>query len=536
MSRSILLMFAIMAILFTSCFKELAEKANDIDNIKWNPSLALPLTNGSFTIAEFADELSGENFGTTTTDEGLVVFKYSQDKAYSKTAEELVNLDDQNYTTTLKPEALILPDLPINGSITQTELHTFSMSTPEGDKLYSAIMKGGTVDISLTGNFPASGELVFTFSDVIINGLPLETTFQWGYDGTNNQQFTRSLSLEGAEIDYSANGTTFNYFEFTTTLTLNYEGQSIVISDGLDLILDVKSMQFSQATATISQRTITSVTNEFTFNFIDELKGGVYYFDEPSISFNFTNSFGVPLDVSFNETTAHSETRGDLLLTGDIVSTPSSIGYPSINEIGSSVQTVLSINHLNSNLPDIIAWQPNTITYAFEGVVNPNAIDDIHFVLDTSRISADILLELPMIGRFRNLTFAERYDFDGSIFGEVESALFRLTTQNGFPINADVQLYFLSDTGALIDSLIYDDRKILEAGLTDVNGKVTEPTLKEIDIIIQNDRLIPLSTATGMLLRATLNTPENDTRSVRIYENDRLILKFFAQTEFEIIL
>lgn len=536
MHRSITSLFAIMAISLTSCFKDLTEKANNIDNIKWNPTLALPLTYGSFTIAEFADELSGENFSATTRDDGLVVFKYSQDKTFSKTAEELVNIEDKNYTITLKPEALILPDLPITGSITQTELHTFSVSTQEGDKLYSAIMKGGTVDISLTGNFPASGELLFTFNSVTINGLPLETIFQWSYDGTNNQQFTRSLSLEGAEVDYSSNGATFNYFEFTTTLTLNYEGQSLVISDGLDLILDVKSMQFSQATATISQRTITSVTNEFTFNFTDELKSGFYYFDEPSISFNFTNSFGVPLDVSFNETTAHSDTRGDLLLTGDIVSASSSIGYPSINEIGSSVQTVLSINHLNSNLPDILAWQPNTISYTFEGVVNPNANDDIHFVLDTSRISADIQFELPMIGRFRNLTFTERYDFDGSIFEEVESALFRLTTQNGLPINADIQLYFLSDTGTMIDSLIYDDRKILEAGLTDVNGKVTEPTIKEIDIIIQNDRLIPISTATGMLLRATLNTPENETRSVRIYEKDRLILKLFAQTEFEIIL
>ncbi|MCK5702684.1 MAG: hypothetical protein KAI29_16080, partial [Cyclobacteriaceae bacterium] len=503
---------------------------------KWNPSLALPLTHGSFTIAEFADELSGENFSTTATDEGLVVFKYSHDKAYSKTAEELVNIDDQNYTSTLKPEALILPDLPITGSITQTELHDFNVSTPEGDKLYSAIMKGGTVDISLTGNFPASGELLFTFNAVTINGLPLETTFQWSYDGTNSQQFTRSLSLEGAEVDFSNNGSTFNYFDFTTTLTLNYEGQSVTISDGLDLILDVKSMQFSQAIATVSKRTITSVTNEFTLNFIDELKLGYYYFDEPSISFNFTNSFGIPLDVYFKETTAHSDTRGDLLLTGDVIGASYSIGYPSINEIGSSVQTVLSINHLNSNLPDILAWQPNTITYFFEGVLNPNANDEIHFALDTSRISADIQLELPMIGRFRNLTFAERYDFDGSIFGDVESALFRLTTQNGFPINADVQLYFLSDTGVVIDSLMYDDRKILEAGLTDVNGKVTEPTLKEIDIIIQNERLIPISTATGLLMRATLNTPENDTRSVRIYENDRLNLKLLAQTEFEIIL
>lgn len=536
MHRSIILLFAIMAISLSSCFKELADKVNDVEEIKWSPSLALPLTHGSFTIAEFADELSGENFGTTTRDDGLVVFVYSQDKVFSTTAEELVDIDDENYTSTLKPAAVSIPDLPISGTITQVELHEFSVSTLQGDKLYSANLKGGILDISLSGDFPASGELLITFDAITKDGLPLETSFQWTYDGTSSQQFERSINLEGWEIDYSDNGSAFNYFSFTTTLTLNYEGQPISTVNGLDLILDVMSMEFSMATATVGKRTIASETDEFTLNFIDELKGGIYYFDEPSISFNFTNSFGIPLHIAVNSLVAQSEKQGDLALTGDIVDVPSPIGYPSIDEIGESKQTSLFINHENSNLPDILAWQPNTISYNFEGTVNGNGTDDIHFVLDTSRISADVDLELPMIGRFRNLTFTEQYDFDGSIAEEVESALFRLTTSNGFPINADVQLYFLSDTGALIDSLIYDDRRLLEAGLTDVNGKVTEATTKEIDVIVQNERLTSLSNASSLLLRATLNTPENDTKSVRIYETDRLILKLFAQTEFEIIL
>ena len=79
-----------------------------------------------------------------------------------------------------------------------------------------------------------------------------------------------------------------------------------------------------------------------------------------------------------------------------------------------------------------------------------------------------------MIGRFRNLRFSETYDFDGSDLEEAEYALFKLSSSNGFPISASMQLYFVDDSFNLIDSLIYEDREVLEAGIIDTSGKVIE--------------------------------------------------------------
>lgn len=536
MSRSYYILFLSLAFLLTSCFKELADDINNIDNLTWNPTLALPLAHGSFSIAEFAAELSGDNFYTSSMDDGLVVFHYSQDQVLSETAEELVDIQDENYNTIIKPPSASLPDLPINGTITEQELHEFSVNSTENDKLYSASLKGGSLVIDLNGNFPASGELVLTFHGLTRNGTTLETSFQWDYDGSNTQQFQRTIELSGLDIDFTDGGSTYNYFHFTSTLTLNYEGQSITTSEGINLNMDIVSMEFSQVLATVSQRVVASETNEITFNFLDELSGGVYYFDEPAINFNFSNGFGIPLEATIIEATAHSQSRGDLNLTGDIVGAPNTVGYPSMNEIGTVIETTISINHQNSTLPAIIAWQPNTISYSFEGIINPNANDDLHFALDTSRISADINLELPMIGRFRNLTLTENYDFNGRDLAEVEYALFKLQSSNGFPINAKIQLFFATANGAFIDSLIYDDTQILQAGLTNTIGKVTEPTVKDINILIPKDRLGPISQAESLLLRATLDTPENETRSVRIYDEDRLSIKLYVQTEFEIIL
>ena len=204
--------------------------------------------------------------------------------------------------------------------------------------------------------------------------------------------------------------------------------------------------------------------------------------------------------------------------------------------MGTIVETDISIDHQNSNLPVLIAWQADEIAYTFEGIVNANDNNDVHFVLDTSRIVADIDLELPMIGRFRNLRFSETYDFSGSDLEEAEYALFKLSSSNGFPISAKLQLYFLDNSTNLIDSLIYEDQQVLEAGEVDTNGKVIQATEKDIDVMVPRDRLVDIAAASRLVFRAILDTPENDVRSVRIYEDDRLDVKIYIQTEFEIIL
>ena len=523
--------------MMTSCFKELANDLENIEELRWNPTLALPLANGSFTIAEFAEDLSGENFSTTSRPDGLVVFNYSQDQVFSEYAEDLVEINDENYVSSINVPAGSLPDLAANGTVTTETTHEFGVNTSFNDKLYSASLKGGTLEIDLTGNFPASGELTFTFNGLTDEqGNTLTTSFQWAYDGSNSQSFQRTIDLTGLEIDLTDNGTTYNYFYFTSSLTLNYEGQTVTTAEDIDMTLDLLGMEFSQALATIGSRTIVTESNLITLNFADELKGGLYYFDEPAFKFNFQNSFGIPVDAVLVEAIAHSNTKGTLAMIGDAVNNPFSIQYPSVNEMGAVVETEISIDHQNSNIPVMIAWQPDEIAYTFEGIVNANDNDDVHFVLDTSRIVADIDLELPMIGRFRNLRFRENYDFDGSDLDEAEYALFKLSSSNGFPISASIQLYFLDNTATLIDSLIYEDQQVLEAGLIDNTGKVIQATEKEIDVMVPKSRLAGISSATSLVFRAILDTPENDVRSVRIYEDDRLEMKLYVQTEFEIVL
>ena len=139
MIRSIFGFLVIAALLLTSCIQEISEKIDDIESINWNPTLAVPLTTGDFTIDNFASSFSGENFTIDAADDGLVIFKYSQEEIFSKTAEEMVKIDDVNYTTTLNLDPGIITDFPVSGSASKSETHRLDVLTPEGDLLHSAV-------------------------------------------------------------------------------------------------------------------------------------------------------------------------------------------------------------------------------------------------------------------------------------------------------------------------------------------------------------------------------------------------------------
>jgi len=525
-----------MTFALTSCFNDMIEKIDSIEDVTWNPTLALPITHEELSIAEFSEDISGDNFSYRTTEDGLVVLTYSQDQVFSRTAEELIDINDENFSTAITLESGLATDLPVTGTVTQTETRSFTVSTPAGDKLFTASMKGGQMDISISGNFPASGEMVLTFNTIILDDSPLAVPFQWTYDGTNTQLFNRTVDLNGAEIDFTDNNSTYNHFGFSIDLTINYEGQPVASTMAMDLDVDLLSLEFSQATVNVAQRTLETRMDEIIFYAVNDLRAGYYYLDEPAVSFRFSNSFGVPIDVLVNNMTAHSNDNGDLPLTGDLLGAPVTLGYPDISEMGSSVETKVSVDHANSNLPDVVAWQPNSLSYEYQSTLNGAGSDDVHFVLDTSRISVDVAMELPMYGRFRNLTISENYEFDGSVFDEVDAALFRLRTVNGFPINAFVQCYFLDAGGNRIDSLLVDDQQLLLAGITDNEGKVTTPSEKAVEVFVEAGRLTAIAQAERIVLRAVLNTPDNDTRSVKIFEEDQLVLSLMVQTEFEISL
>ncbi|RUM40656.1 MAG: hypothetical protein DSY70_03070, partial [Desulfobulbus sp.] len=76
--------------------------------------------------------------------------------------------------------------------------------------------------------------------------------------------------------------------------------------------------------------------------------------------------------------------------------------YPDFTEIGHADTTHFIFNSNNSNVKDIIQLNPHK--FVFKGVVltNPQGTPIDNFVLDSSHITVDLKIELPLYGRALN--------------------------------------------------------------------------------------------------------------------------------------
>lgn len=528
------LLFLFIGFITTACFNNIQSDLDRIGQIVWNPTVGIPISNGTFTFIDFQEELTSGKVSIEADGDGLLTMVYKNDSLFSQNAEDMVDIVADPFNTSVFIDLPILTDLPINGSLSYSEAFNFNVDTPNNDILDSVLLKGGTLELDLSLNFPASGSITITFESMLKAGTVLTSTFDWVYDAaTPVQNFSDAINLQDVFMDFTSGGTTSNNFDFNVDITLIYEGQPVSVTNKVDIDINIIDPTFKTIYGTLLPRQITSQIGEFNMNFPNQVDFGEYFFDDPKMTIHVDNSFGAPLDFFINSIIGQTSS-GTISLQGSIINTPIPIGYPSITEIGQVIGTDISIDNSNSNLPELLASQPTKLENNFEGILNSSANMDKHFIMDTSRLSMSANFEIPLIGRLQNLTMIEIYNFDGSILEKADNALLRITSINGFPLDADVQIYFFDENQQFLDSLIYQDRRLVKSGIVDNTGKVVEDTESTVDVVLDQNRLNLIYRSFTMKMQVTLNTPDNMNQSVRIYEDDKITLKLFLQTDFKL--
>ncbi len=522
------LTFLLVSILLSSCVKELVDKADKIEDITYNPTVAFPLATGDFSIGELAEELSDKNFTISEGNDGTTVFVYDQPSIFSKRAGELFAIPNQHFSTDVSAGYDIPGGAP-SETIETTSDESFDFNSPEGDKIHQITLKGGSLNVVMTGNIPATGSIHVEFSSIKIDELPLSIDYSW--NTSNYQTHSDQIDLTNAVIDLTRNNTSFNQFDLISVLTINYNGSAVSASDGFNLDINLVNLKFELLTATFGKRDITSEESSFDLNFTDEIMDGDFFLQEPSLLFTVHNSIGAPVRINLGNIKGSFDNSDPIYLNGSFVETPIDINYPS--GLGSTEETTVIADETNSNLNELISAQPHQIDYAFWGTVNPLESDEIHFVHDTSSIISDVLLEVPMYGYIKDLIIHEPYEMDGSFFEDVDNAMIRLSIDNGLPMEAFVQGYFLNTYGEKLDSIILDQKLIIPAAITDENGNVIENSNSVTDINIDSSRAERLIDTKTLEIKLIMNTPETPEKLVRFSESNKIKINILGQTKFD---
>ena len=161
-------------------------------------------------------------------------------------------------------------------------------------------------------------------------------------------------------------------------------------------------------------------------------------------------------------------------------------------------------------------------------------IKSINFLLDTSKIKIDLDMTVPFYGRIVNLVLQDTVDFTMVDFDQAEYAIFHLVTENSFPADIGLQIYFADDSYNILDSLVKPNADLFESAQVDQNGDVVQNTKAYLKIEVDKNSLYQLTNANKLIIRATLITADDGTTPVKIYTDYDFFVNLGVQMNVKI--
>lgn len=261
--------------------------------------------------------------------------------------------------------------------------------------------------------------------------------------------------------------------------------------------------------------------------FFEEWTRGDVFFEEPTVQIITEMAFGLP-PVSSTELFRVITTEGDTLdLTGDAISDGVAFDFPTIAEAGQVKFDTFTFNNQNSNIAEILGANPVVLEYKVDVLTDSTlAPNERGFIRDDSYFKIFVEVDLPLYGTASGFAVTDTFDLNFDATADLESAEFRLTSDNGLPVNINAQGYFLAADGTVLDSLFADGPSdAFAAAPVGADGVPTQSEVRTQDIAFPAARFERIREATNLALVSNFSTTDNGGVPVRIFAQQRAELR-----------
>lgn len=247
---------------------------------------------------------------------------------------------------------------------------------------------------------------------------------------------------------------------------------------------------------------------------------------DPRVSFLIENSYGIPLEITAEKLGVVREDGSFLSVASDELADGLILNYPSLAEVGEKRSTEVALNKNNSSLPEAIYPLPEALVYQLSGEAHPNRDStEIGFITDSSAFSVGVALEIPLEFRLAPYIYSDTFALDVNVTDVLESGGAVLLTENGFPFEFGIQVYFLDEGDVALDSLFTGISSLLTAAPVDELGRVISTATERQDVSLDAETLTALLDAKKIAIKASISTSEEGSVPVRIYRDYGLGLK-----------
>ncbi len=525
----IVLIGAISILTLNSCYKDRL-KLDRLTGGVWNPEVAAPLFYGALDMS-FVVEKS-EDIWKEDPD-GLLSLVYFGEQI-TQVGDKIISIPNQLHDTTL---AYILPPtLPVGDSVEENFTLTPEFTTPINQRLDSMLIKSGKMKFDITTDLNHDSYVEIVIPQFTKYGATFKEIIEIPYSGGSSTTVTREVILDDYWLRINNSGSNNEVTEFVKVLIR--KGNNPDNSPySITLSQSIKDIEYYQIFGYFHQYNVDVDLTKIDISLFDNRAIFDATIEEAYLDLKFMNSYGMPIDITFDELYVEKKDGTKMNITSSLLPTIS-INYPNFNNIGSSDTTSLIFTKDNSNVVDIVNFRPKKLMYSGTSITNPTGNMVPNFVIDTSKISLQANLEIPLYGRgivyslqdTMKLNIEDKYNWE-----ELSSIDINLNTVNQFPQTATLQIYLTDTNKVIIDSLFDKIQPLVEAAVPGPppEYRVTTPVFYSVTAHLTNTKITSLHDAAYMIVSATGSTFDNGNKIIKIYSDYSLDFQISAKAEYK---
>jgi len=547
MKFQIVCRYIFLACLFviSGCLKD---DFNKLSDSTWNPDFSFPIVNSDLDVNDILiQDNSPTQIGINSDD--IVEIIYSSNN-YSKHAEELLNLPNQNYSFPFSLSTINTNTFNANSAIgtsiseTVSTQCTYNLDNQLGalSRLDTTWLKAGKLRIDFNSQVPQNSVITVSIPSLIVNNQPFTEIVLLNNNGSGNTSSFLERNLNNAVlINDASESFAVNY----SVQVIRNNGASIPATGQFTSTIQLQNLEFSRISGYFNNFSMPVPNDDTLFlrifkNIIDATE---LSFQNPRGILTFKNSTGLPAQA--NLSSFNGFRIGASIPLVNISSIPNPVNISPMGSFnGPPAQTSFELNGSNgSNIVNTLnAFPKYMLTNASISLNQGTSSSTYNYILDTSKVGVTSEIRLPLDGLTVNLLVVDTVPFEVStISKDVEKALLRINVTNGFPTDGLLQLYFAKEnfnflgqsTGLTIVDSLYENgaEAVLESGIADNSGLVVTPVQTISDAIITANKWKKLSDANTdkIVVKAKLTTYDLGQLIVKVTEQNRLKIRIGAQ-------
>lgn len=399
-----------------------------------------------------------------------------------------------------------------------------SIAMANGEQLNTIILKQGNISYDIDYGIRENAQVVLTLPYLTMNGSPFSEVISLTSNHVSATNVTGSFDLSGYTFDLTGGGGHNNYIAATISANVISSGIPIPIdtSDAVSADITIDNLAFSYADGYLGSQPITVPTDSLDFSLFKKDLGINVSLADPQITLKLKNSVGIPINGDLSVLSVIGENGNTVPFTG--IANPLVINSPSA--VGQTATTNIVINKNTSNITTVLTSNPKTIIYGLTAATNPSGFG-VNFITDSSSIDVSMEMDVPLYGSLSGFVIKDTVAFPADAFNNVYTATLRSIITSEFPIEANVQMYFLDASYAMVDSIFPSGyEQVVPSSIIDVNGELVSASApKTTDMAVSAAMAEKLKVAKYIVVATKLATANNGTQAAKFYSTYKMNVK-----------